>query len=86
MFDRDLIIGVGALSVVNVTGEHVVVHIDGAAVVDGIAKSLSHDDLARVGRQTQLEETRLGGGQAVMRLEEEEQRRCQSYLSSRTLP
>lgn len=31
------VIGVGALSVVHVAGEHVVVHVDGAAVVDSVA-------------------------------------------------
>lgn len=62
------VVCIRALRVVNITGEHVVVHVNGAAVVDGIAQSLSHDGLAWVWRQTQLEETGLRGGQAVIRL------------------
>lgn len=53
------VVGVGALGVVHVTGQHVVVHVDGAAVVDGVAQALGHDDLAGVRRQAQLEEARL---------------------------
>lgn len=62
------VVCVGALGVVDVTGEHVVVHVDGAAVVDGVAQPLRHDGLTGVRRQTQLEETGLRGGEAVVRL------------------
>lgn len=66
------VVRVGAFRVVHVAGEHVVVHVDGAAVVDGVAQPLSHDGLAGVGRQTQLEETCLGSGKAVIRLRREQ--------------
>lgn len=45
------VVRVGALGVVHVAGEHVVVHVDGAAVVDGVAQPLGHDGLAGVRRQ-----------------------------------
>ena len=60
---------VGALAEVGVARQHVVVHVDGAAVVDGVAESLSEHLARRVERQTQLEETRLGRGQPVLSLE-----------------
>lgn len=62
------VVRVGALGVVHVSGEHVVVHVDGAAVVDGVTQPLRHDGLAGVRRQTELEETRLRGREAVVRL------------------
>ena len=48
-----------------IAGEHVVVHVDGATVVDGIAKSLGHDLHAAVHGQAQLEEARLRCGQGI---------------------
>ena len=48
-----------------IAGKHVVVHIDGATVVDGITKSLSHDLHAAVHGQAQLEEACLRGGQGI---------------------
>lgn len=45
------VVRVGALGIVNVPGQHVVVHVDGAAVVDGVAQPLRHDGLAGVRRQ-----------------------------------
>lgn len=62
------VVRVRALGVVHVAGQHVVVHVDGAAVVDGVAQPLGHDGLAGVWWQAQLEETRLGRRQAVVRL------------------
>lgn len=62
------VVCVRALCVIHVSGEHVVVHVDGAAVVDGITQPLRHDSLAGVRRQTQLEEAGLRGRQAVVRL------------------
>lgn len=53
------VVCVRALGIVHIAGQHVVVHVDGAAVVDGVAQPLSHDGLARVRWQAQLEETRL---------------------------
>ena len=61
-----LVVGVGALCVVHVAGQHVVVHVDGAAVVDGVAQPLGHHSLTGVGGQAQLEEAGLRGGQAVV--------------------
>lgn len=46
MVSRRSVVGVGALGVVHVPREHVVVHVDGAAVVDGVAQALGHDQLA----------------------------------------
>lgn len=46
-------------------GQHVVVHVDGGAVVDGVAQPLGQDGLAGVGRQAQQEEARLCRGEAV---------------------
>jgi len=63
------VVRVGALGVVHVPGQHVVVHVDGAAVVDGVSEPLGHDGLAGVRRQPQLEEASLGGGQAVIWLQ-----------------
>lgn len=63
------VIRVGALCVVHVAGQHVVVHVDGAAVVDGVAQPLGHHRLAGVRRQAELEEAGLGGGQAVVWLQ-----------------
>lgn len=40
------VVSVRALGIVHVSGEHVVVHVDGAAVIDGVAQPLSHDSLA----------------------------------------
>ena len=48
-----------------IAGEHVVVHVDGATVVDGVAKSLSHDLHAAIHGQAQLEEARLRCGQGI---------------------
>lgn len=68
------VVRVGALGVVHVAGEHVVVHVDGAAVVDGVAQPLGHDGLAGVRRQAKLEEAGLGGGEAVVRLRRNRER------------
>lgn len=62
------VVCVRALRVVHIPGEHVVVHVNGAAVVDGVTQPLRHNSLAGVRRQTQLEETGLRRGQAVVRL------------------
>ena len=61
-----LVVSVGALCVVHVAGKHVVIHVDGATVVDGVAQPLGHHSLAGVGGQAQLEEAGLRGGQAVV--------------------
>ena len=58
-------IHVGVQRPLGVAGEHVVVHVDGATVVDGVAKSLGHDLHAAVHGQAQLEEARLRSGQGV---------------------
>lgn len=77
------VVRVGALGVVHVSGEHVVVHVDGAAVVDGVTQPLRHDGLAGVRRQTELEETGLRGREAVVRLRsKQKQHRRQNQTSS----
>lgn len=45
--------------------QHVVVHVDGGAVVDGVTQSLGENGLARVRGETEEEEARLSGGEAV---------------------
>ena len=55
---RPLVV-VGGVAVVDVARQHVVVHVDGATVVDGVAEAVGHDGLTRVGRQAQLEEAGL---------------------------
>lgn len=62
------VLAVGAVRRLRVVGQHVVVHVDGGAVVDGVAEPLGHDSLAGVGRQAQQEEARLRRGEAVDRL------------------
>ena len=44
------VVGVRALCVVHVAGQHVVVHVDGAAVVDGVAQPLGAAGRNRSGR------------------------------------
>lgn len=61
-------LGVGAVCRLGVVGQHVVVHVDGGAVVDGVAQTLGEGDLARVRGQTQQEEACLSSGEAVYRL------------------
>ncbi len=51
-----------------VAQQHVVVHVDGAAVTDGVAQAFGHHRLARVTRQAQLEEAGLARRQRVDRL------------------
>jgi len=63
----DVVEEAGAL-VVLVPVKHVVVHVDGLAVVDGVSQPLRQHLLARVVGQPQLEEARLGRRQAVFTL------------------
>lgn len=48
-----------------VAGQHVVVHVDAAAVVDGVPQPLGQRLGAAVRRQAQLEEARLSRRQAI---------------------
>lgn len=48
-------------------GQHVVVHVDGGAVVDGVTQTLSEDGLARVRGQAKQEEAGLSSREAVDR-------------------
>lgn len=59
---------VGAVCWVGVVGQHVVVHVDGGAVVDGVTQTLSEDGLARVRRQAEQEKAGLSSREAVDRL------------------
>lgn len=64
-----LVLSVRALGGVCVARQHVVVHVDGGAVVDGVAQTLGQHRLTGVGRQPQLEEAGLGSGQPIHRLQ-----------------
>lgn len=67
------VLGVGAVCRLCVVGQHVVVHVDGGAVVDGVAEPLGQDGLTGVGRQAQQEEARLSGGEAINWLRQRKQ-------------
>lgn len=64
------VLGVRAVCWVGVVGQHVVVHVDGGAVVDGVTQTLGEDSLARVWRQAKQEEAGLSSGEAVDGLRE----------------
>lgn len=51
-------------------GQHVVVHVDGGTVVDGVPQTLSEDGLARVRGQAEQEEAGLSSREAVDGLKE----------------
>lgn len=51
-------------------GQHVVVHIDGRAVVDGVTQALSEDGLACVWGKAEQKEACLCRGKAIDRLKE----------------
>lgn len=59
------VLGVGAVCWVCVVGQHVVVHVDGGAVVDGVTQTLSEDCLACVRGQAKQEEAGLCSREAV---------------------
>lgn len=61
---------VGTVHWVSVVGQHVVVHVDGGAVVDGVTQALSEDGLAGVRGEAEQEEAGLRRGEAVYRLKE----------------
>lgn len=50
-------------------GQHIVVHVDGGAVVDGVTQTLSEDGLARVWGKAEQKEAGLRRREAVDRLE-----------------
>ena len=56
-------------------GQHVVVHVDGGTVVDGVPQTLGEDGLARVRGQAEQEEAGLSRGKTVDRLARGERRR-----------
>lgn len=51
-------------------GQHIVVHVDGGAVVDGVTQTLSEDGLARVWGKAEQKEAGLRRREAVDRLKE----------------
>lgn len=63
-----------------VAHQHVVVHVDGAAVVDGVPQFAGHRCLAAVRRQTQLEKTCLRRWQAVSPLSGEKQKHQKKHV------
>lgn len=48
--------------------QHVVVHVDGGAVVDGVTQSFGQNGLTAVGGEAEEEEAGLSSRQAVHRL------------------
>ena len=64
------VLGVRAVCWVGVMGQHVVVHVDGGAVVDWVAQTLGENSLTCVWRQAKQEEAGLSRREAVDRLEE----------------
>lgn len=64
------VLGVRAVCWVGVVGQHVVVHVDGGAVVDGVTQTLGEDGLARVRGQAKQEEASLSSREAIDRLKE----------------
>lgn len=46
-------------------GQHVVVHVDGSAVVDRVAQTLGEDGLACIGGQAEQEEAGLSSRESV---------------------
>ena len=53
------------ISVLCISCQHVVVHINWAAVIDSVPQAIRHTFLTRVAWQAQLKETRLGCGKGV---------------------
>lgn len=51
-------------------GQHVVVHVNGGAVVDGVAQPLSENGLARVRGKAEQKEAGLSCREAIDRLKE----------------
>lgn len=51
-------------------GQHIVVHVDGGAVVDGVPQTLSEDGLARVWGKAKQKEAGLSRRETVDRLKE----------------
>lgn len=47
------VVGAGAVRWLGVVGQHVVVHVDGGTVVDGVAQPLAQDGLACVWGETE---------------------------------
>lgn len=59
---------VGAVCWLSVVGQHIVVHVDGGAVVDGVTEALSEDGLARVWGEAKQKEAGLSRRETVDRL------------------
>lgn len=51
-------------------GQHIVVHVDGGTVVDGVTQALSQDGLARVRWEAEQKEAGLSRRKAIERLKE----------------
>lgn len=64
------VLSVGAVCGVGVVGQHVVVHVNGGTVVDGVTQALGEDGLARVGGQAKQEEAGLSSRESVHRLDQ----------------
>lgn len=77
---------VRAVCRLSVVGQHVVIHVDRGAVVDGVAEPLRQDGLTGVRRQAQQEEARLRRWEAVDGLRQRKERRQVSCELDREKP
>lgn len=64
------VLGAGAVCWLAVVAQHVVVHVDGGTVVDGVTQPLAQDGLAGVRGEAEQKEAGLSRREAVDGLEE----------------
>ena len=68
-----------------IPSQHVIVHVDAAAVSDGISQSVTQHVLGRVVGQSQLEEACLGRWKTVLGLNKQTNKQTKNFRSSRLL-
>lgn len=79
------VLGVRAVCWVGVVSQHVVVHVNGGAVVKGVTQALGKDGLARVRGQAKKEETGLSGWKSVDGLNMSSREKKKANLNNLTL-